>query len=158
MPVLLIVFHPSLIQSCLYIHSLRYGFESSNFILSGLTVRSYTSVVDQLLSLGFNTIRVPFSNQMLHYNASPIAVDYGLNSDLQGLTPLQCLDAMVSYCGKVGMRISLTRASCKASNEWNELFWFSPEDSYYTENQFNADWMMLATRYGGKMASLRLLV
>ena len=136
-----------------FIHSRRYGFESSNFILSGLTVRSYTSVVDQLLSLGFNTIRVPFSNQMLHYNASPIAVDYELNSDLQGLTPLQCLDALVSYCGRVGMRIILTRVSCKASNEWNELFWFIPDDPYYTENQYNADWMMLASRYGGKMAA-----
>ena len=77
-------------------------------------------------------------------------MDYGLNSDLQGLTPLQCLDALVSYCGRVGMRIILTRASCKASNEWNELFWFIPEDPYYTENQYKADWMMPASRYGGK--------
>ena len=85
---------------------IRFGFESSKYILKGLGVRSYTSIVDQIKSMGFNTIRVPFSSQMLNRTTSPVAVstdvdytlkndttlpiagdvDYSLNSDLVGLT------------------------------------------------------------------------
>ena len=129
----------------------RYGFESSKYILTGLAVRSYTSIVDQIKSMGFNTIRVPFSGQMLNRTAAPAAadVDYTLNSDLAGLSPLQCLDALVDYCGRVGMRIILTRKSCYADRHYSENYWFVPNDPYFTQQQFIADWILLANRYGG---------
>jgi aryl-phospho-beta-D-glucosidase BglC (GH1 family) len=100
--------------------SIRYGFESSKYVLQGLKVRSYTSIVDQIKTMGFNTIRVSFSGQMLNRTTSPAAadVDYALNKDLVGLTPLQCLDALVSYCGRVGVRIILTRSSCYADGQF----------------------------------------
>ena len=127
----------------------RYGFESSSFILLGLSGRSYTSIVDQIKSLGFNTIRVPFSSQMLAIKTPPVGINYNLNGDLVGLTPLQCLDALIAYCGKVRLRVILTRSSCYGGNEWKEAFWFVPNDSYYTEEQFTADWLLLAKRYAG---------
>lgn len=127
----------------------RYGFESTNFILQGLAVRSYTAIVDQIQSMGFNTIRIPFSSQMLKVSTQPVGINNNLNNDLIGLTPLQCLDALIAYCGKIGINIILSRNSCYGSNEWNERFWFVPSDSYYTEDQFVADWLLLAARYGG---------
>ena len=107
--------------------------------------------MDQIKAMGFNTIRVPFSGQMLNRTASPAAadVDYTLNSDLAGLTPLQCLDALVNYCGRVGMRIILTRKSCYADKQYSEYYWFVPGDPYFTQQQFTADWLLLANRYGG---------
>ena len=99
--------------------------------------------------MGFNTIRVPFSSQMLTRTTPPTGINYNLNSDLLGLSPLQCLDALVSYCGKVGIRVILTRNSCYGGQEWNEKYWFVPSDSYYTEGQFSADWLLLSERYKG---------
>jgi aryl-phospho-beta-D-glucosidase BglC (GH1 family) len=123
------------------------------------------SIVDQIKSMGFNTIRVPFSGQMLSRTASPIAVnhtlssdsflpagdvDYTLNSGLVGLTPLQCLDALVDYCGRVGIRIILTRSSCYADGQYKEPLWFVAGDAYFTQQQYIADWQLLARRYAGK--------
>ena len=132
--------------------STRYGFESSKYILQGLKVRSYTAIVDQIKTMGFNTIRVSFSGQMLNRTTSPAAadVDYTLNSDLVGLTPLQCLDALVNYCGRVGMRIILTRSSCYADGQFKEPYWFVSNDTYFTRQRYIADWQLLAKRYGGK--------
>jgi len=110
------------------------------------------SIVDQIKSMGFNTIRVPFSGQMLNRTTSPIAgdVDYTLNSGLVGLTPLQCLDALVDYCGRVGIRIILTRSSCYADGQYKEPLWFVAGDAYFTQQQYIADWQLLAKRYAGK--------
>ena len=100
--------------------------------------------------MGFNTIRLPFSSQMLTIKTPPVVgVNYNLNNDLVGLTPLQCLDALIAYCGSVRLHVILTRTSCYGGNEWNEFFWFVPNDLFYTEGQFTADWLLLSTRYAG---------
>ena len=129
----------------------RFGFEGSKYILKGLDVRSYTSIVDQIKSMGFNTIRVPFSGQMLNRNTAPAArdVNYTLNSDLVGLTPLQCLDALVDYCGRVGIRVIITRSSCYADGQYKEPLWYVSNDAYFTQQKYIADWQLLATRYAG---------
>jgi len=101
--------------------------------------------------MGFNTIRVPFSGQMLNRNTAPAArdVNYTLNSDLVGLTPLQCLDALVDYCGRVGIRVIITRSSCYADGQYKEPLWYVSNDAYFTQQKYIADWQLLATRYAG---------
>ena len=42
-----------------------FGFETSNFAPHGLWARSYKDMMDQMKQLGFNTIRLPFSDQLL---------------------------------------------------------------------------------------------
>lgn len=41
----------------------------------------------------------------------------------------------------------LSRHSCKAGNFDAEVLWYIPGDSYFTEAQFLADWVLLARRY-----------
>ena len=50
-----------------------FGFATSNGILHGLWARSYTSMLDQIKSLGFNVIRMDFSTQNL-LNGAPVSV------------------------------------------------------------------------------------
>ena len=119
-------------------------------MLQGLTVRSYKSLLDEIKSLGFNAVRILFSSQMLITSRpSNATINFALNPDLQGLSPLQCLDQVVKYCGSIGIRIILSRQSCIAGNTWNEHFWFIPGDPYYTQAQFIADLQALAIRYAG---------
>lgn len=84
---------------------------------------------------------------MLAQTTPAIDIDFHRNPDLVGLTPLQCLDRIVTYCGSVGLRVVLSRYSSKASNFANEVLWYIPGDSYFTDAQFLADWVMLSQRY-----------
>mmetsp|Transcript_31381 Transcript_31381/g.45133 ORF Transcript_31381/g.45133 Transcript_31381/m.45133 type:complete len:1278 (-) Transcript_31381:297-4130(-) len=123
------------------------GFESTSFIPLGLWARSYKTVISQMKQLGFNTIKLPFSNQMLRSGSVVLGPDFTRNNDLVGLSPLQCMDMIVNYCGVVGMRVILTRFSALAGNSGNEMLWYVPKDNYYTHGRFVADWVMLADRY-----------
>jgi aryl-phospho-beta-D-glucosidase BglC (GH1 family) len=126
-----------------------FGFETGNQVLHGLWTRDYHSMIDQVKSLGFNTLRIPFSNQMLASGAATSSINYNVNPDLQGLTPIQCMDKVIAYAGQIGLKVFLDRHSAKADNYPNEDVWYIPGDSYYTEAQWINDWVMLAKRYAG---------
>ena len=128
---------------------IRNGFETASYIVDGLSLRNYKFVLDDVKSIGFNTIRIPFTNQMFLKSSTVMNVNYNLNTDLFQLSPLECLDQIIKYCSGIGLRVILTRTSSLASNSASENFWYIPSDSYYTEHQFISDWMMLAMRYKG---------
>lgn len=126
-----------------------YGLETPDFSPHGLWARSYQSILLQMKQLGFNAFRIPWCGEMLRPTSVPDTVDYTLNPDLIGLTPLQILDRVVSYCSAIGMRIILDRHSALAGASKDELYWYIPDDPYYTEKQTIADWVMMASRYKG---------
>ena len=49
-------------------------------------------MMDQMVSLGFNAIRLPFSLQLFDPGSTPAGIDYTLNPDLQGLTGSQIME------------------------------------------------------------------
>ena len=124
-----------------------FGFETNDKILHGLWQRNYKECLDLIKQLGFNTLRLPYSNAMLRSGATTSSIDANSNPTLQGLTPLQCLDKVVEYCGQIGLRIFLDRHSANAGGYMNEDVWYIPGDAYYTEQRWIDDWVMLATRY-----------
>lgn len=126
-----------------------FGFETSAKVFHGLWSRNYRQGLDQIQQLGFNTLRIPFSNETLRAGAATQSVNFALNPDLQGLTPLQCLDKVIEYCGQIGLRVILDRHSAKADGYMGEDVWYVTGDAYYTEQRWIDDWVMLATRYAG---------
>jgi cellulase/cellobiase CelA1/aryl-phospho-beta-D-glucosidase BglC (GH1 family) len=126
-----------------------FGFETTNMIFHGLWARGYKSALDQIKTLGFNTLRIPYSNAMLRAGAATNSINFALNPELQGLTPLQCLDKVIEYCGQIGLRVFLDRHSSAAGGYLNEDVWFISGDPYYTEQRWIDDWVMLANRYVG---------
>ncbi len=126
-----------------------FGFETSNKVFHGLWTRGYKSMLDQVKSLGFNTLRIPYCNEMLAAGATTNSINFAQNPDLQGLTPLQCMDKVVDYCGQIGLRVFLDRHSAKADNFIGEDVWYIPGDAYYTESRWISDWVMLAQHYAG---------
>lgn len=127
-----------------------FGFESSNMAPHGLWTRGYKDMMDQMADLGFNTIRLPFSSDMLHATGTASGIDYSKNPDLAGLTPLQIMDRIVAYADEIGMRIILDhhRSDSGAGTSGNGL-WY---DGQHSEDQWIADWQMLATRYADEPA------
>ena len=122
-----------------------FGFESSTLAPHGLWTRGYQDMMDQMVELGFNTIRLPFSSEMLHTNAAPNGIDFNKNPDLRGLSALQIMDKIVDYAGEVGLKIILDhhRSNSGAGTSENGL-WYN---SQYTQAGWVADWKMLAARY-----------
>lgn len=126
-----------------------FGFESGNAAPHGLWTRSYQDMMDQMKDLGFNTVRLPFSSDMLHA-ATASGIDYNLNPDLQGLTPLQIMDRIVEYADEIGMKVILDHHRSSAGDGTSENgLWY---DSAHSEAQWIADWQMLAERYADEPA------
>src|SRR5438874_5869556 len=60
-----------------------FGFETSNFVVHGLWVRDYRDFMNQMKSLGYNTIRLPYANQDFVAGSAPNGIDFssGKNAD-----------------------------------------------------------------------------
>src|SRR5262245_43285903 len=72
-----------------------FGFETSERAPHGLSTRNWEELLDQVKSLGYNVIRIPFANAMLRPNVKPNGISYRLNPDLEGLTSLQVMDKII---------------------------------------------------------------
>jgi endoglucanase len=123
-----------------------FGFETSNFTVHGLWTRDYRDMMNQMKSLGYNTIRLPYSNQMFLSGSQPNSIDFssGKNADLQGLSPLGIMDKIVAYAGQIGLKIFLDRHRPDASGQ--TALWYT---STVPESKWISDWQMLAQRYLG---------
>lgn len=120
--------------------------ETSNFAPIGLDTRSLNDMLDQVVASGFNTIRLPFSNQLL-VSAQPRGINFVINPQLQGLDGLQLMDRVVDGAGRRGLRVVLDRHRPSADAQ-TEL-WY---DQQVSEARWIQDWVMLATRYRGNPA------
>jgi aryl-phospho-beta-D-glucosidase BglC (GH1 family) len=127
-----------------------YGFENQHQVVQGLWIQDYHAIINAIKSNGYNTIRLPFSNQMVETPIIPDDIQYNLgnrsiNADLQGLNSLQIMDKVVEYAGQIGLHIILdNHRSSAAPGGTESYFWYT--DSYH-ESNWIADWQTLATRY-----------
>lgn len=125
------------------------GMQGSNFVPSGLDRQPLSAIMDRIASLGFNTIRLPFSNALVERN--PIVQSHlQANPALQGKHALDILDAIVTAAQARGLRIILDdhRSSPGADPETNGL-WYTAQ---YPESAWIRDWQTLARRYLGNPA------
>ncbi|MGH9628227.1 MAG: cellulose binding domain-containing protein [Bryobacteraceae bacterium] len=119
-----------------------FGFETANYVPHGLWTRGYREMMDQIKSSGYNTIRLPYSNQLFDPGSTPNSIDFSRNPDLAGLSGLQIMDKIVEYASQIGLRILLDRHRPDSGSQ-SEL-WYT---AAYPESRWISDWRMLATRY-----------
>jgi len=123
-----------------------FGFESSTFVVHGLGQRDYHDLLRQIKTQGYNTIRLPFSDQLFFASSVPNGISFnnGMNHDLQGLDGLQTLDKIVAAAGQLGLRIILDHHGVDAGSQ--VPLWSAPDCSV---SCFESDWQMLARHYLG---------
>jgi len=128
-----------------------YGFETTNLVVFGLQQQDYRYILNQIRWYGYNTIRIPFSNQVVETNPIPTAIAFtdanghAINRDLQGRTALQILDSIVRYAGDIGLKIILDNHRSEAGSSAEDSgLWYAPG---YPESSWIADWTALAYRY-----------
>jgi endoglucanase len=127
-----------------------FGFETSNYVVHGLWARDYKDMLNQIVSLGYNTIRLPFSNQLFDPGSTPNGINFsnGMNVDLQGLTTgLQIMDKIISYGGSIGLKFILDQH--RPDSGAQSALWYTPQ---YPESRWLSDWQMLAKHFLGNTA------
>ena len=117
----------------------------------GLHVQQLDTIVFAIKQAGFNTIRLPFSNQMLHDTTKTRSEWVGPNSNLVGLTPVEVMDVVVQKLTDHGLFVLLNNHSSTThwccNYDFNGL-WFG-KNAFYSQTTENwiSDWKMLAKRY-----------
>jgi endoglucanase len=123
-----------------------FGFETGTFAPHGLWKRSWQSMLDQIVSSGFNTIRLPYSNELFDPASAPSeeSIDYGLNPDLEGLKGLDLMDRIVQGATDRGLMVLLDRH--RPDSQGQSELWYT---SKLSEQKWIDDWTMLASHFRG---------
>ncbi len=119
-----------------------FGFETQTFVVHGLQNRNYKDMLNQIKSLGYNTVRLPYSDQLFDQGSKPSSIDYSKNPDLQGLQGVQLMDKIIDYASSIGLHIILDQHRPDANGQ--SALWYTDT---YPETRWIADWQMLANHY-----------
>lgn len=138
-----------------------YGAEEQDYIVGGLDRRPLDAITREVRALGFNSVRLPWSNALLHDN--PVVCDSSVaaNPALRGKHALAVLDAVVSALGAQGIMVILdnhmtTADWCCLPTDANNL-WYNaaptPSQPVWLQNfhtaQWLADWQTMVRHYTG---------
>ncbi|GLB35298.1 putative cellulase (glycosyl hydrolase family 5) [Lyophyllum shimeji] len=121
--------------------------ENAHTLPLGLQYASLNDILDGFEKLRINTIRLPFSNQMIH-DTTPVQDSWvAANPQLRGLTPLQVYDAVIKALTDRGFAVILNNHTnksvwCCAVNDGNERWNESQSDDAWA-----ADWLFMVSRY-----------
>jgi endoglucanase len=110
----------------------------------GLDRAPIDTIIDGFAELGLNSVRLPFSNQMIH-DTTPVP-DLPANPSLHGKTPLEVYDQVVERLTARGFAVIL-------NNHTNTSRWCCGLDgnerwnTSQSEAQWQDDWLFMARRY-----------
>lgn len=123
-----------------------FGLESDISAPHGLWARNWRAIMDDVKALGFDTLRIPFSGELVASGGgTPNGIDPTLNPDLVGLDGLQILDRLVEYAGRIGLRVILDYHRGPPGSGPNENgLWFG---AGRTEADVIEEWRTMAERY-----------
>ena len=122
-----------------------FGMETDNKTFHGLWANAtWKQQIDKMASLGYNTLRIPFSNDSAKDGVTATSVNTFSNPDLVGLTSMQILDKVIDYLGQKGMRAILDRH--RPTSAGQSALWYTAGVS---EATWINDWKWLAQRYAG---------
>ncbi|MFF7242601.1 glycoside hydrolase family 5 protein [Embleya sp. NPDC008237] len=120
--------------------------ENSNGMPLGLDRASLPTILAGFHAVGINSIRLPFSNEMVHTTTTVPDAAVAANPQLRGKTPLQVFDAVVAALTADGFAVVLnnhtgtTRWCCgvDGNERWN---------TSRSTADWVADWITMANRY-----------
>ncbi len=135
-----------------------FGFETDNKFPHGLWSRGYKSMLNQIKSLGYNTIRLPYSDSIFTYDGSNNVVgsptvqgintyaENGENLGLDGKPAIEVMDKLIDYGTSIGLRFILDRHRPDASSQ-SPLWYRTNVGRTVGEARWINGWKFLANRY-----------
>ena len=121
-----------------------FGMETPDCMPHGLWTLTIDDALANIKSMGFNTLRLPFSNECLAATSIKGSLNYWANRayGLEGKTPLFLMDTVIARAKANGLHIILDRHRPSSADQ--SPLWYT---SAYPESKWIADWKMLAARY-----------
>ena len=119
-----------------------FGLETPDCVPHGLWTINLNDGLRQIKSMGFNTIRLPYSNQCITSGKVSPDTNFYANPDLAKKSPQQVMDLFIAKSKALGLNVILDRH--RPSSAAQSELWYTPQ---YSEAQWIADWKKLATRY-----------
>lgn len=124
------------------------GAQEASEVPGGLNKQPLNKIVNLIKTGGFNSVRLAFSNHMLHTTQLVDQKYVTANPELATKTPLQVFDAVIKALTDGGIVVILNNTT--TTSEWccgydfNGL-WHNP--NLQTPLEWVSDWAMLAARY-----------
>jgi endoglucanase len=125
-----------------------YGFDQQDFVAGGLDHAPLATIVQEIVDLGVNSVRLPWANETVERN--PQVPDYALkaNPQLKGKHAMEVMDAVIHALADARIMVVLdnhvSRADwCCSDGDGNGL-WYNAE---YPESKWLADWQTIVRRY-----------
>ena len=130
-----------------------YGADSKDFVVAGLDIADLGSIAMLIRTLGFNSVRLPWSNQLVESNPVVAAARLSKNPSLVGLHALDVLDAVIAALAHEGLVVILdnhrSHADWCCDVQHGDGLWYTPD---YPEAKWIADWKTMVTRYASQPA------
>ncbi len=120
------------------------GMQNRYFVPAGLERLPLDTILSRIRDLGFNAIRLPYSNQLVEQD--PVVESrLDANPGLKGLHALDIMDRIVVVAGRHGLRVILeNHRSDVGTDPQDNGLWYTAQ---YPESAWLADWRSLVTRY-----------
>ncbi len=125
-----------------------YGAEEKDYVVAGLDQVPLDVLARRIRELGYNTVRLPWSNEM--YEKNPLITDELLrqNPSLRGRHALEVLDAVIAALAHQGLLVVLDNHTsdadwCCSDDDQNGLWW----NGRYSELSWVSDWRGMVLRY-----------
>lgn len=116
-----------------------YGFETTSYVAHGLWTKDYKYILDQAKQYGYNTIRLPFSNQLWETNPVPASGQVSACPSCAGKRARDIMAMVVNYAGSIGLHVILDNHRSNAGNSAQENgLWYTSD---YPEQVWIRDWM-----------------
>lgn len=122
-----------------------FGMETPDCMPHGLWgTLTIDDALANIKSMGFNTVRLPFSNECLAATTIKGNLNYWANRAyaLEGKAPLVLMDTVIARAKANGLQIILDRHRPSSADQ--SPLWYT---AAYPESKWIADWKMLAARY-----------
>lgn len=125
-----------------------FGAESGAFVVGGLDKQPLDRLARTIRAGGFNTVRLPWSNELVERDPRVEDRDLAANPALKGQRALAVFDAVVDALGRQGLMVVLdnhrSRGDWCCDEAHGDGLWHTPT---YPESAWLADWKTMAARY-----------
>jgi len=119
-----------------------FGFETRDAVAHGLWAQDYKFLLNKIKQYGFNTVRLPFSDEMWRTNPVPRA---GACAECKNKHSRDIMALILNYGGSIGLHFILDNHRSNAGNsaQENGLWYLVAGSSNYPESVWIADWLSI---------------
>ncbi|MGL1936308.1 MAG: glycoside hydrolase family 5 protein [Fibrobacterales bacterium] len=118
-----------------------FGFETSSKVMHGLWGADYKVMLQLMVDLGFNSIRIPWANVIIGDDEAVQVNSYEMNAELVGKNPIEALVVIANEAQRLGLKIILDNHSRVNDAYMTEDLWYTES---FSEQQWIDDWKYIA--------------